>query len=171
MIWNKLVRLRSRDLFAEMRAGQFARRRISPDNFPRHISGGGNTIDSGTHWVRALRMFMGEIVRVVAINERPLAAMAGESLTHAIVRFQSGKSASFDCLVSSISGTEMSSECSLYLCVQHSKLLSLPLKLYGFLCAMGGLDRSWTPHCPSSLFSKSRVRKAKLCSTGRSKAA
>ena len=63
------------------------------------IPGGGNTIDGGTHWVRALRMWMGEISQVVAINERPLKAMAGESLTHAIIRFQSGKTASFDCLV------------------------------------------------------------------------
>jgi predicted dehydrogenase len=125
----------------EMRAGQFEPRRtrahISADSCPRHISGGGNTIDGGTHWVRALRMFMGEIVRVVAINERPLAAMAGESLTHAIVRFQSGKSASFDCLVSSVSATAMSSECSLCLCAQHSKHTSLPLKFNGFLCTMG----------------------------------
>lgn len=57
--------------------------------------------------MRALRMWMGEIAQVVAINERPLAAMAGESLTHAIVRFQSGKSASFDCLVRSVSTTAM----------------------------------------------------------------
>jgi len=62
-------------------------------------AGGGNTIDGGTHWVRALRLWMGEIDRVVAINERPLKAMAGESLTHAIIRFASGKSGSYDCLV------------------------------------------------------------------------
>jgi predicted dehydrogenase len=62
-------------------------------------SGGGNTLDGGTHWVRALRVWMGEIESVVAVNEHPLASMAGESLTQAIVRFSSGKSASFHCLV------------------------------------------------------------------------
>ena len=62
-------------------------------------AGGGNTIDGGTHWVRALRVWMGEIARVVAVNERPLTTMAGESLTHAIVKFESGKTATFDCLV------------------------------------------------------------------------
>ena len=62
-------------------------------------AGVGNTIDGGTHWVRALRLWMGEIARVVAVNERPLATMAGESLTHAIVKFESGKTATFDCLV------------------------------------------------------------------------
>ena len=44
-------------------------------------------------------MLLGEIVKVVAIHERPFKAMAGESLTHAILRFEGGKSASFDCLV------------------------------------------------------------------------
>ena len=32
-------------------------------------------------------------------SSRPYSAMQGESLTHAIIRFRSGKSASFDCLV------------------------------------------------------------------------
>ena len=31
-------------------------------------AGGGNTIDGGTHWVRALRVWMGEVDRLVAIN-------------------------------------------------------------------------------------------------------
>eukprot|EP01045_Picozoa_sp_COSAG04_P006668 COSAG04_NODE_332_length_16554_cov_392.698590_11_plen_101_part_00 len=81
-------------------------------------AGGGNTIDGGTHWVRALRVWMGEVDRLVAINERPfkarrpsplaprlagrlpalcasphrvrmrVQAMAGESLTHAILRYE-----------------------------------------------------------------------------------
>ena len=37
-------------------------------------AGGGNTIDGGTHWVRALRVWMGEVDRLVAINERPFKA-------------------------------------------------------------------------------------------------
>lgn len=52
------------------------------------MAGGGNTIDGGTHWVRALRMWLGEIEKVVAINEHPMASMAGESLTHAILKFK-----------------------------------------------------------------------------------
>ena len=49
--------------------------------------------------MRALRVWMGEIDEVVAINEHPMTCMAGESLTNAIVRFRSGKTASFNCLV------------------------------------------------------------------------
>lgn len=84
-------------------------------------------------------MFMGEIARVVAINERPLAAMAGESLTHAIVKFQSGKSASFDCLVSSNSTTALYNDCCLYLAaaLPQLQLISLPLKFNLILCPVG----------------------------------
>ena len=78
-------------------------------------------IDGGTHWVRALRVWMGEIERVVAINERPFTAMAGESLTHAIIKFQSGKSGSFDCLVRSVLSRQHSCSCSCCSCAEPSR--------------------------------------------------
>ncbi|MBX3012815.1 MAG: Gfo/Idh/MocA family oxidoreductase [Caldilineaceae bacterium] len=61
-------------------------------------AGGGITIDGGAHWLRPLRMWLGEIDEVVAVTDRPLAAMEGESLTRALLRFRSGQVAVFDAL-------------------------------------------------------------------------
>lgn len=62
-------------------------------------AGGGVTIDGGSHWIRPLRMWMGEIDEVIGALDRPLQQMEGESLVRSIFRFQSGKIASFDALV------------------------------------------------------------------------
>ena len=48
------------------------------------MTGGLITIDGGAHWLRPLRMWLGEIDEVIAVTERPLAAMEGESLTRAL---------------------------------------------------------------------------------------
>ena len=61
-------------------------------------AGGGITIDGGAHWIRPLRMWLGEIDEVVAVTGRPLADMEGESLARALLRFQSGTVAVFDAL-------------------------------------------------------------------------
>lgn len=61
-------------------------------------AGGGITIDGGAHWIRPLRMWLGEIDEVVAVTGRPLADMEGESLARALLRFQSGIVAVFDAL-------------------------------------------------------------------------
>ena len=60
--------------------------------------GGGIVIDGGAHWIRPLRMWMGEIVEVVAVTGRPMADMEGESLARALLRFESGTVAAFDAL-------------------------------------------------------------------------
>ena len=57
--------------------------------------GGGIVIDGGSHWLRPMRMWMGEVVEVVASLAYPYAAMQGESLAHALLRFESGKTATF----------------------------------------------------------------------------
>lgn len=62
------------------------------------IAGGGITIDGGAHWLRPLRMWLGEIDEVVAVTGHPLAEMEGESLARALLRFQSGVVAVFDAL-------------------------------------------------------------------------
>jgi UDP-N-acetyl-2-amino-2-deoxyglucuronate dehydrogenase len=62
------------------------------------IAGGGICIDGGIHWIRPLRMWLGEIDEVVAVLGYPLKEMQGESLAHAIFRFQSGKLAVFQAL-------------------------------------------------------------------------
>ncbi|MBA2652784.1 MAG: Gfo/Idh/MocA family oxidoreductase [Tatlockia sp.] len=57
--------------------------------------GGGIVIDGGSHWLRPLRMWMGEIHSVAAATQPSRKELEGESLCHAILRFQSGKIAYF----------------------------------------------------------------------------
>jgi predicted dehydrogenase len=66
----------------------------------REQMGGGIALDTGSHFMRPLRMWLGEIDEVIAVMERPLARMEGESLTRALFRFRSGVVASFCLLVS-----------------------------------------------------------------------
>jgi predicted dehydrogenase len=63
-------------------------------------AGGGVAIDAGSHWLRPLRMWLGELAEVVAVTGRPYAAMEGESLCRALCRFESGVVASFDAVLS-----------------------------------------------------------------------
>jgi len=63
-------------------------------------AGGGVAIDAGSHWLRPLRMWMGELVEVVAATSRPYEAMEGESMCRALCRFDSGVVASFDAILS-----------------------------------------------------------------------
>jgi UDP-N-acetyl-2-amino-2-deoxyglucuronate dehydrogenase len=63
-------------------------------------AGGGVAIDAGSHWVRPLRMWLGEMSEVVAVTGRPYGAMEGESMCRALCRFDSGVVASFDALLS-----------------------------------------------------------------------
>jgi predicted dehydrogenase len=67
-----------------------------PWRFDRRITGGGITLDVGSHWIRALRMCLGEIDEVVAAVDRPSEEMEGESLVRALLRFRSGTVASFE---------------------------------------------------------------------------
>jgi UDP-N-acetyl-2-amino-2-deoxyglucuronate dehydrogenase len=53
--------------------------------------GGGIVIDGGSHWLRPLRIWMGEIKSVVAAVRHPRKEIEGESLCHAILCFESGK--------------------------------------------------------------------------------
>ncbi len=61
-------------------------------------AGGGVTIDGGAHWLRPLRMWLGEVAEVSAVTGRPLAEMEGESFMRALLRFDSGVVALFDTL-------------------------------------------------------------------------
>jgi len=67
-----------------------------PWRFDREITGGGITLDVGSHWIRALRMCLGEIDEVIAALDHPSEEMEGESLVRALFRFRSGKIASFE---------------------------------------------------------------------------
>jgi len=69
-----------------------------PWRYDLALAGGGITIDGGAHWLRPLRMWLGEVDEVVAVVGHPLAEMEGESMARALLRFQSGTVAVFDAL-------------------------------------------------------------------------
>jgi predicted dehydrogenase len=69
-----------------------------PWRYDNAKAGGGICIDGGAHWIRPLRMWLGEIDEVVAVTGHPLAEMEGESLARALLRFRSGTVAVFDAL-------------------------------------------------------------------------
>jgi len=62
-------------------------------------AGGGIAIDTGSHWIRPLRMWLGELTDVVAATARPFSSMEGESLCSALMRFESGAVATFGALL------------------------------------------------------------------------
>ena len=65
----------------------------------RHSCGVFCRRDGGQHWLRPLREFMGEVVEVMAVTARPFEVIEGESLCHSLLRFESGKVASFQATV------------------------------------------------------------------------
>ncbi|MDQ1434574.1 MAG: hypothetical protein QOF59_1390 [Actinomycetota bacterium] len=71
----------------------------SPWRFDRVAAGGGVVIDTGSHWLRPLRMWLGEVDEVVAALGRPHPRMEGESLCRALLRFGSGTIATFDAML------------------------------------------------------------------------
>lgn len=62
-------------------------------------AGGGIALDTGSHWIRPLRMWLGEVDEVVGALGRPFAPMQGESLVRALLRFRSGVPAVLDGLM------------------------------------------------------------------------
>jgi len=69
-----------------------------PWRFIHKLAGGGITMDGGAHWLRPLRMWLGEIDEVVGATARLVPEMDDESLTRALLRFESGALAVFDTL-------------------------------------------------------------------------
>jgi predicted dehydrogenase len=70
-----------------------------PWRFDRARAGGGVAMDTGSHWLRPLRLWLGEADEVVAALGYPDTRMEGESLCRALVRFESGTIASFDAML------------------------------------------------------------------------
>ena len=70
-----------------------------PWRFSLARSGGGISIDGGAHWIRPLRIMLGEIDEVIATTSCYIDAMEGESIAHALFRFESGVTATFDALL------------------------------------------------------------------------
>ena len=67
--------------------------------FAKAQTGGGIAIDGGSHWIRPLRMWMGEIKEVTGVLGYPFKPMEGESMARSLIRFESGKVAAFDALM------------------------------------------------------------------------
>jgi predicted dehydrogenase len=70
-----------------------------PWRFDLAAAGGGVAIDTGSHWIRPLRVWLGEANEVVAALGYPHRGMEGESLCRALMRFDSGVVASFDAML------------------------------------------------------------------------
>lgn len=71
----------------------------NPWRLDNAIAGGGIVLDTGSHWIRPLRMWLGEVDEVTGALGRPWQAMQGESLVRALLRFRSGLVASLDGLM------------------------------------------------------------------------
>lgn len=70
-----------------------------PWRFEQALAGGGIAIDTGSHWIRPLRIWLGELDETVASLGHPFPGMEGESLVRALVRSRSGITAVFDALL------------------------------------------------------------------------
>ena len=75
--------------------------------FSVESAGGGVAVDAGSHFLRPLRMWCGELDEVVAVTGRPQAAMEGESLCRALCRFEGGVVASFDAMLAVAAGARV----------------------------------------------------------------
>ena len=71
-----------------------------PWRFRLAESGGGISIDGGAHWIRPMRMMLGEIKEVIAATTRHIPEMEGESLAHALLLFESGVLGTFQAIQS-----------------------------------------------------------------------
>lgn len=72
--------------------------RPRPWRYDLAAAGGGLVIDGGAHWIRPLRMWLGEVDEVVGVIGHPVAEMEGESLARALLRFRSGTVAVLDAM-------------------------------------------------------------------------
>jgi UDP-N-acetyl-2-amino-2-deoxyglucuronate dehydrogenase len=68
-----------------------------PWRFDKAATGGGIVIDGGAHWIRPLRMLMGEVDAVTGVTATPFDRMEGESLGRALLRFENGTVGYLEC--------------------------------------------------------------------------
>ena len=52
------------------------------------ISGGGLTMDGGAHWIRPLRMMMGEVEEIIGVTGHHVPRMEGESWSRMLMKFE-----------------------------------------------------------------------------------
>jgi len=61
-----------------------------PWRYSLAISGGGVTMDGGAHWIRPLRMMMGEVDEVIGVAGHHVPRMESESWSRMLMKFESG---------------------------------------------------------------------------------
>ena len=61
-----------------------------PWRYSLAISGGGVTMDGGAHWIRPLRMMMGEVDEVIGVAGRHVPRMESESWSRMLMKFENG---------------------------------------------------------------------------------
>ncbi|MEC8348356.1 MAG: Gfo/Idh/MocA family oxidoreductase, partial [Pseudomonadota bacterium] len=61
------------------------------------MAGGGVTLDGGAHWIRPLRMMMGEVDEVIGVAGRHIPQMQGESWSRLLLKFENGSVATLAC--------------------------------------------------------------------------
>lgn len=86
----------ARAMFSEKVERQWGAR---PWRYSAESTGGGICFDGGLHRIRPLRMWLGEVDEVIAMLGHPFEPMEGESLAHALLRFKSGKIASYGAVI------------------------------------------------------------------------
>ena len=91
-------------LFGGSYANPLAEGEPKPWRYSRAVTGGGIVIDGGAHWIRPLRMWLGEVAEAVAVTGRPDPQMEGESYARSLLRFESGVVASFDAMRAGFAG-------------------------------------------------------------------
>ena len=69
----------------------------APWRYSLEVSGGGLTIDGGAHWIRPLRMMMGEIDEVIGVVGHHLPRMEGESWSRMLMKFENGSAGMLTC--------------------------------------------------------------------------
>jgi UDP-N-acetyl-2-amino-2-deoxyglucuronate dehydrogenase len=67
--------------------------------FDKAIMGGGVIIDGGAHWIRPLRMLLGEIEHVVGTTAHPVQDYEGESLGRALFQHANGVTSVYEASV------------------------------------------------------------------------
>lgn len=67
--------------------------------FSKEIMGGGVVVDGGAHWIRPLRILLGEVEQVVGTTAYPVSDYEGESLGRALLRHASGVSSVYEASV------------------------------------------------------------------------
>lgn len=113
------------------------------------------TYDSASHWIRPLRIWMGEVSRVVGVTGKSVKHMAGVSFSQHIISFESGKSAIFETMLAPQAISDQpffvlqGSEGEIVIdhgqgrCTLHTLAKDTNAPVTTVLCRSGDIDTGW----------------------------